>query len=245
MSRTARITALLALLAALAVPASAAADSGSITNVTKLDDATARATFSGTSTFCGSNGYCGFFTYARAVPATQPCAVGQGRAIWVSDDVATVSGTLSGTEAFPLVDSSPLRLCLFLYQANDREWAVAETVFDPAAGTAPPSTVPPQSAALASGTARRPNTTAPRRARTLSLKTARSELAKALRAKYGRAYRSGKAKKATCTRRSRTVMRCAVSWRYENRRYRGTVTLTSTVSGKVTRKLSVRRSTVR
>ena len=245
MPRTARLTALLATLAALAVPASAAADSGSITNVTKLDDATARATFSATSTFCGSNGYCGFFAYARAVPATQPCAVGQGRAIWVSDDVATTSGTLGGTEAFPLENASPLRLCLFLYQANDREYPVAETVFDPAAGTAPASTVPPQSAAqVASGTAPR-TTPAARRAKTLSLKTARAELAKALRAKYGRAYRSGTSRKATCTRRSRTVMRCAVSWRYKNRRYRGTVTLTSTVSGKVTRKLAVRRSTVR
>jgi hypothetical protein len=249
MPRTARLTSLLALLVALAVPASASADAGSITAVQKLDDSTARATFTATSTFCGTNGYCGFFSYARAVPASEPCAVGSGRAVWVSDDVATAAGTLTGTETFPLVDASPVRLCLFLFQAGDREYAVAETVFDPAAGptgAAPPSTVPPGSAAqVASGTPRPSLTAATRRARTLSLKTARSEAAKALRAKYGRAYRSGKARKTSCKRRSRTVMRCSVSWRYKTRRYRGTVTLTSTVSGKVSRKLSVRRTRLR
>jgi hypothetical protein len=247
MSRIARLTPLLALLVALALPASASADAGSITAVQKLDDTTARATFTATSSFCGANGYCGFFSYARAVPASEPCAVGSGRAVWVSDDVATAAGTQTGTETFPLTDAAPVRLCLFLFQAGDREYAVAETVFDPAAGTAPPSTVPPGSAAqVASGTPRPGSlTAATRRARTLSLKTARSEAARALRARYGRAYRSGKARKTSCRRRSRTVMRCSVAWRYKNRRYRGTVTLTSTVSGKVSRKLSVRRSRLR
>jgi hypothetical protein len=236
-----RLLPLAAVLAALAVPAAAHADAGAITDVQKVDDSTARATFSATSTFCGANGYCGFFAYARAVPASEPCAVGAGRAVWVSDDVATVAGTQTGTDTFPLVDAAPLRLCLFLFQAGDREYAVAETVFDPGAGpagAAPPSSVPAASAPLIAAAAPR---SASRRARTLSARTARSEAAKALRARYGRAYRSGKARKTTCRRRSATVMRCAVAWRYRTRRYRGTVTVTSTASGKFTRRISVRR----
>ena len=241
MSRSARpIIGLLAALAALALPASALADSGSITNVQRIDDGTAQATFTATSDYCGANGYCGFFAYARAVPAEQPCAVGSGRAIWVSDDVSTTSGTQTGTERFTLADNAPLRLCLFLFQAGDREYPVAETVFDPAAGTAPASTVPAASVALVRAPAPGSGAAAAR-LRTLSLKTARSEAAKALRAKYGRAYRSGRSRRTTCRRASRTQFRCAVSWRYRTRRYRGTVTLTSTATSKVTRRIAVRR----
>jgi hypothetical protein len=239
-----RLLPLAAVLAALAVPAAAHADAGAITAVQKVDDSTARATFSATSTFCGANGYCGFFAYARAVPASEPCAVGAGRAVWVSDDVATVAGTQTGTDTFPLVDAAPLRLCLFLFQAGDREYAVAETVFDPAAGSAgqaPPSSVPAGSAPLIAAAA--PSRAATRR--TLSARTARSEVAKALRARYGRAYRSGRSRKTTCRRRSATVMRCSVSWRYGARRYRGTVTVTSTASGRFTRKIAVRRTRAR
>jgi hypothetical protein len=235
-----RLVSLAAIVTALALPASASADAGSITAVQKVDESTATATFSATSTFCGANGYCGFFAYARAVPAAEPCAVGAGRAIWVSDEVATESGTQGGTDTFPLLDAAPLRLCLFLFQAGDREYPVAETVFDPgagASGSAPPSAPPAASAPLIAA--------ANRRARTLSARTARSEVAKALRARYGRAYRSGRSRRTTCRRRSATVMRCAVSWRYRNQRYRGTVTVTSTASGKFSRRISVRRSRVR
>jgi hypothetical protein len=241
-----RLIPLAAVLAALAVPAAAHADAGAITDVQKVDESTARATFSATSTFCGANGYCGFFAYARAVPASEPCAVGAGRAVWVSDDVATVAGTQTGTDTFPLVDAAPLRLCLFLFQAGDREYAVAETVFDPGAGPAgqaPPSSVPAGSAPLIAAAA--PSRATTRRARTLSARTARSEVGKALRARYGRAYRSGRSRKTTCRRRSATVMRCSVSWRYRARRYRGTVTVTSTASGRFTRKIAVRRSRAR
>jgi hypothetical protein len=243
-----RFIPLAAVLTALALPASASADAGAITAVQKVDDSTATATFTASSTFCGANGYCGFFAYARAVPASEPCAVGAGRAVWVSDDVATASGTQTGTDTFPLLDAAPLRLCLFLFQAGDREYAVAETVFDPnvaPAGAAPPSTVPAGSAPLIAAAVPRTSTSSSRRARTLSARTARSQVARALRARYGRAYRSGRSRKTTCRRRSRTVMRCSVSWRYRARRYRGTVTVTSRVNGTFSRRISVRRSRAR
>jgi hypothetical protein len=242
-----RLVPLAATVAALALPAAASADAGSITAVQKVDDSTARATFTATSTFCGTNGYCGFFSYARAVPASEPCAVGAGRAVWVSDDVATEAGTQTGTDTFTLLDASPLRLCLFLFQAGDREYAVAETVFDPsagAAGAAPPSTVPAGSAPLIAAAAPRTSSSS-RRARTLSARTARSQAARALRARYGRAYRSGRSRRTTCRRTSRTVMRCSVSWRYRTQRYRGTVTVTSRVNGTFSRRIAVRRSRTR
>jgi hypothetical protein len=233
----ARLAALGAALAGLALPATASADAGSISDVRNLGGGRVSATFTATSDFCGASGYCGFFAYARLLSSVEACGVGRGRAIWVSDDVAPDAGTLRGTEVFTLDGTNPVRLCLFLYQADDREWAVAETIFDPAAATAPASTTPPGGPVRQVATARR--------AAALTLRQAQTAAATALARRYGRTYRQGSAKRRSCRRVSRTRLRCAVSWRHRRFRYRGTVTVTSTITRGRTTRIAVRRTRIR
>jgi hypothetical protein len=245
MGRIRRLAARAALIAVavLAAPGTALADSGAITDVRTIGAGRVTATFTATSDFCGASGYCGFFAYARLVPAAEACTVGRGRPIWVSDDVSAEAGTVRGTEVFTLDGRAPVRLCLFLFQADDREVPIAETVFDPAAGApAPPSTAPSGGAVRQAPAAGRPS---PRRAAALTIRQAEAAAALALRDRYGRAYRRGRDQRRTCRRVSRTQLRCAVSWRFRARRYRGTVTVTSTVTRGRTMRIAVRRSRAR
>ena len=245
----ARFLALCALVAGLALPASASADSGSISNVKLVDADTVSADFSVSSDYCGTSGYCGFFSYARIGAFDGACIHRVGRAVWVSDDIATSAGTQTGTATFDLTSSDPFKICLWVYQADDREWAIASTVIDPASLSATPSnppvtqaTAPALPAGATQGAASRQ---VARRAARLRLASTRRGVARALRRKYGKAYTKGKAKKTSCKRSSGTKFRCAVSWRRGARRYKGSVVVTSTVARGVTYKVSVKRSKVK
>ena len=246
-----RLLPLLAVLAALLVPATASASSGSISGVGLAGPGTVAATFSVTSDYTGSSGYSGFFTYARVVPEDTPCAHGVGKAVWVSDDIAERAGTLKGSATFAM-PADPFRICLWVYQADDREFAIAQSVHDPAALRAVPAAAaaPAPAAQGSPAPAGAPTVAASRQsvartARRLTANATRLRVARALATKYGASYRKGKAKKITCKRSSATKFRCAVSWRQGRNRYKGTVTVTSTVTRGVRSTVSVKRSRVR
>ena len=247
MSPLARLLALCALVAGLALPSSALADSGSISNVKLVDADTVSADLSVSSEYCGTSGYCGFFSYARIGAFDGACINRVGRAIWVSDDIATTTGTQSGTATFDLLSGDPFKICLWVYQADDREWSVASSVIDPATLSARPSnpavTVAP-APALPAG-ARQGTAAQARRAARLRLAATRRGVARALRKKYGKAWTQGKGKKTSCKRSSATKFRCAVSWRRGARRYKGSVVVTSTVTKGVTYKVNVKRRRAR
>src|SRR3712207_9127666 len=100
------------LFRSLALPASASADSGAISNIKLVDADTVSADFNVASEYCGTSGYCGFFSYARIGAFDGACIHRVGRAIWVSDDIATSAGSQAGTATFDLTSSDPFKICL-------------------------------------------------------------------------------------------------------------------------------------
>jgi hypothetical protein len=66
---------------------------------------------------------------------------------------------------------------------------------------------------------------------TLSLAAAAQTSGSALRKKFGRRIKAGKHRKVSCSRISRTKVRCRVRWDHSARRYSGTTTVTRSRDG--------------
>ena len=72
---------------------------------------------------------------------------------------------------------------------------------------------------------------------TLSRGTAVSKAKAALNKRFGAAYKRGKRKRLRCSKRSSTRYLCRFSFRYEEKRRHGTVTVTAKQNGSVTTKV--------
>ncbi len=96
---------------------------------------------------------------------------------------------------------------------------------------AAPQPTTPAPAPAASGVASTP----------LSLSVAKANARRALKRRFGSAYRRKRQFKLTCKPRSISQARCRVSWRYKRSRYSGTITVTATSRFTVTTKVAVRR----
>jgi hypothetical protein len=78
---------------------------------------------------------------------------------------------------------------------------------------------------------------------TLRLGEAHAAARKHLRRRYG-SYRRGNARTAICVRTGRLQARCAVRWRYNGRRYRGTVKVKAISADTLRLQSKIRRSGV-
>ena len=70
-----------------------------------------------------------------------------------------------------------------------------------------------------------PQGPAPATVVTLSRATALSKARSALKKRFGKAYKRGKRKRLSCAKRSSTRHRCTYSFRYRQKRQKGTVTV--------------------
>ena len=215
--------ALLAVSATLALPATAAADSGSITNVRDLGGGQLEATYTSSSTYCTSSGFCGWFPYAVQGPASVACypyATNDGRLTYVGQ-LHDAAGTESATRSFR-AQASAVRICLYLHQ-GDREVLVAEYVHQPP----PVQPAPVQPAPVQPAPVRPAPVTNPAPpVRALTIAEARANLPSLLRREFGVRFRQGTRFRRSCYRYTTAKVRCLVRWDYKRRyRYSGSVTM--------------------
>ncbi len=187
----------LALAACLALPATAAANSGSITDVQPNGDGTVDATYSVTFDQCNASGYCGFYSHAWEVPADQACSEDKRYLTFVSTGTSDTSGTVTETESFS-PNYNPTRICLYAYGAaaggtGSQEYYIADSVY-------PPPVEP------------------------MTIAEARSNVPDVLREKYKSRFARSTLTRA-CSRLSSKKVRCRVGWRKKPYRYSGTVTM--------------------
>lgn len=194
----------------LAAPSSAAADSGSITNVHPVAGGQVEATYAATSTYCTSFGYCGYFPYASQVGVSEACDARNttGRLTYVGG-VESAAGTQTRTKAFYPQITGALKLCLHLHQGDDREITVAEYVYTPP--------TEPQAAT-------QPTTfTARSKVAPLTIADARASLTSVLRNEFGARFRVRRNLKRDCYRLLASTVRCRVRWDHKSWRYSGVV----------------------
>ena len=84
--------------------------------------------------------------------------------------------------------------------------------------------------------------TAPATVVTLSRATALSKARSALKKRFGKAYKRGKRKRLSCAKRSSTRHRCTYSFRYRQKRQKGTVTVAIKPDGSFMTRSSAARS---
>jgi hypothetical protein len=228
------------------VPSTALADSGSITNVHAIGGGMVEATYTATSTYCTVSGYCGFFADATQVAPTEACDAYNttGRLTWVSDDVLSTSGTLTGTDTFFPKTTGPVKICLHLSQGSSRQVTVAEFLYTPPSQTAATTTA--SSVATATPTPAAPAVVTPTArpaitAASLSYTTANANVKRSLKKQFGTRFSKARNVSRACNRSSATKIRCAVSWTYKKARYSGTVSVISTAEAGVVSKVVVKK----
>jgi len=205
-------------LAWIACPASAsAAYSGAITNVHRGPAETVVATYSSRFDVCLEDGFCGWYPHAYQVPAWQSCRPDSGHLTYVGDlhfKPATERGT---DEFFPA--PGRVRICLYVSGPDDRDYFLADYVYDPSGAPSPPSTPP-------SGVG------------PLTVSQARSLVPGVLRRRYHRDF-TLKTLTRRCAPLTPNVVRCEVEWR-KHGRHRGQVTLWNDRDGKLYTRVRVR-----
>jgi hypothetical protein len=168
-----------------------------------------------TKTSCDwSSTYCGWFPSVTEVGANQQCSTAQPRYV---GDIVDGLGTFTQDLGVSLLSDTATKLCLYIWSNGDRY--INELVVPlnsapppPPAPPAPPAPPPP------------PPPPAPRPVSPMSTAEARVALPRVLRKEYRRRF-NVRALTRSCFRLTSEKVRCRVSWRKNNNRYRGIVTM--------------------
>ena len=186
-----------------ASPGTSVPNTGSITNIRKVNSTEWTATYHVTWGGCASTG-CSWWAHAWQVEAGDSCSLDDSEVTWVGDDHAG-PGKETASETFEPEFSGRIRLCLAVYQ-DGKNHVVAQKVF-----TGPAKTTS--------------STSTPSRPFVFSLARARTATRDALARRFGVKFLAGSGYSRSCKRRTALRVRCSVSWHYGVESYRGTVTV--------------------
>jgi hypothetical protein len=230
------IAALLSAAGALALPGTAAASSGTITDVGPLAGGRFTATYTTISDRCDlADGSCGWFPSASQVGADEACDPRANTKLVYVGRLQRAMGSVGPvSETFEPQSTGAFKLCLFIYYGPTDEETVAEYVYAPPPPPAPPpepelpmaaplpvapAAIPPAPVAAAQP----PQAPKPPR---LTVGDALARLPGLLRREYGRRYtrRVGRLR-SHCFHGNPVRVRCRLHWRDKRFRYDGSMTL--------------------